>query len=130
MKLASLYVALCVAVITNPSRSFALDAINIADVTRTDLVSFEKEILPILRQNCLACHSATEKQGDLVLESPQEILKGGDSGPSIVSGKGQQSLILKAAAHLAEPFMPPTGNTLLVVEPIRLTCTTWRPASL
>ena len=51
--------------------------IAIAEVKREGDVDFEKEILPIFRRNCLACHSATEAQSDLVLESPQTILKGG-----------------------------------------------------
>ena len=50
--------------------------IAIAEVKHEGDVDFEKEILPIFRRNCLACHSATEAQSDLVLESPQTILKG------------------------------------------------------
>src|SRR5262245_62046554 len=41
----------------------------IAEIKRDSQVDFEKEILPIFRRNCLACHSATEAQSDLVLES-------------------------------------------------------------
>ena len=46
-----------------------------------------------------------------MLETPQTILKGGDSGPAVVAGKSAESLLLKAAAHLEEPFMPPADNT-------------------
>jgi hypothetical protein len=84
--------------------------IPIANVQRAEPVVFEKDILPILQKNCLACHSLTEKQGDLVLESPQGILKGGDTGPAAISGKGAESLILKVASHQVEPVMPPAGN--------------------
>jgi len=63
--------------------------IDIAEIKRDGEVDFEKEILPIFRRNCLACHSATEAQSDLVLESPQTILKGGS--------KGQPSCRAKAA---------------------------------
>ena len=59
------------------SRGIAVAApIEIAEVKHEGDVDFEKEILPIFRRNCLACHSATEAQSDLVLESPQTILKG------------------------------------------------------
>ena len=49
--------------------------IQIAKITRTTSVSFQKEILPVLRKNCLACHNASEADGELVLESPQAMLK-------------------------------------------------------
>ncbi|MCH8829548.1 MAG: hypothetical protein IID45_08230, partial [Planctomycetes bacterium] len=55
--------------------------IPIATLNRTAPVKFEKDILPLLRKSCLACHSATEAQGGLVLETPRTILKGGDRGP-------------------------------------------------
>lgn len=93
---------------TNPLR--ADDPITIETLQRTDNVSFEKEILPILQKNCLACHSASEKQGGLVLESPSAILKGGDNGPAVVPGKSADSLLLKLSAHQAEPVMPPADN--------------------
>ena len=64
----------------------ALKPIEIADVKHDGPVDFEKEILPIFRRNCLACHSATEAQSDLTLETPQTILKGGSEGLSVVAG--------------------------------------------
>src|SRR5262245_57866817 len=84
--------------------------IDIAEIKHVGDVDFEKEILPIFRRNCLACHSATEAQSDLVLESPQTILKGGSEGPAVVAGKSGESLLLKMASHAKEPFMPPPGN--------------------
>ncbi|MCA8993929.1 MAG: hypothetical protein KDA88_18225 [Planctomycetaceae bacterium] len=89
--------------------SFA-EPIPVAQIQRNDQVSFEKEIFPILQRNCLACHSASEKQGDIVLESPQGILKGGDNGPAAIPGRGADSLIVKLAAHQSNPVMPPDGN--------------------
>lgn len=84
--------------------------IPVDSIQRTEPVSFEKEILPLLQKNCLACHSASERQGGLILENPAAILKGGDSGPAAVAGKGSDSLLLKIASHQAEPVMPPEGN--------------------
>ncbi len=79
-------------------------------VQRTTAVSFQDEILPILQKNCIACHSASEKQGKVVLESPQSMLQGGDVGAVIVPGRGTESLLLKLAAHSDEPLMPPADN--------------------
>ncbi len=86
-------------------------AIEIAAVQHPGDVNFEKEILPILRQNCLACHSGTKAESDLNLETPQTMLKGGGSGPALVAGKAAESLLLKVASHQEEPVMPPEGNT-------------------
>jgi hypothetical protein len=52
--------------------------IPIAEIKRSTAVDFEKEILPILKNNCLACHNQTKAKADLVLETPQTILKGGE----------------------------------------------------
>src|SRR5688572_16235638 len=86
------------------------EPIQIAAATRDSQVDFEKEILPIFRRNCLACHSATEAQSDLILESPQTILKGGAEGPSVVPGKGSESRLLLLASKQKEPHMPPEDN--------------------
>jgi WD40 repeat protein len=88
----------------------ALKPIEIADVKHDGPVDFEKEILPIFRRNCLACHSATEAQSDLTLETPQTILKGGSEGPAVVAGKSAESLLLKLAARQKDPVMPPPNN--------------------
>ncbi len=85
-------------------------AIPIADVRRTLPVSFTGEILPVLRQNCLACHSAVQAEADLVLETPDAMRKGGSQGPAIVPGKGAESRLLRSAAHQESPAMPPADN--------------------
>src|SRR5215207_7653919 len=84
--------------------------IAIAEVKRADPVDFEREILPILKNNCLACHNQTKAKADLILETPQTILKGGESGPGVVPGKSAESLLLKLAAHQDKPTMPPREN--------------------
>lgn len=86
--------------------------IPIAELNRTESIDFEKEILPIFRKNCLACHNATDAQGELVLETPQTILKGGSQGPAVVASKSAESLLLQLASHQEEPVMPPADNDL------------------
>jgi WD40 repeat protein len=85
--------------------------IAVAKLDRDSPVDFEKEILPFLKNNCLACHNTTKGKGGLNLETPQHILKGGDTGPAAVPGKSAESLIFKASAHLdSELIMPPKDN--------------------
>ncbi len=75
------------------------------------LAFFESKIRPVLVEHCYECHSATAKQirGGLVVDSREGLLKGGDSGPSLVPGKPDESLLLAALKY--EDFqMPPKGK--------------------
>ena len=96
--------------ILGPAETDAQTPIPIANITRSEEIDFELEILPILRRSCLACHSSSDANGSLVLETPATILKGGDSGPAVVPRNGTASLLLKVAAHQEEPLMPPPDN--------------------
>jgi WD40 repeat protein len=84
--------------------------IPIAVLERPEPVDFEKEVLPILRRSCLACHGGSETKGDLNLESPEALRKGGESGPAVLPGKGPESLLIKLASHRERPIMPPRNN--------------------
>ncbi len=86
------------------------DAKPVPDIEHDGPVEFEKEILPILRRKCLACHNNTDAESDLVLETPAGILKGGIEGPSVVPGKSAESLLLNVVRGAAEPLMPPEDN--------------------
>src|SRR5882724_11489477 len=98
------FVLVITAALVDKPRSALAAPIEIAAVKHDGDVDFEKEILPIFRRNCLACHSATEAQSDLVLESPQTILKGGSEGPAVVAGKASESRLLKLASRQKEPY--------------------------
>lgn len=89
--------------------------IAIAKIERATPVDFEKEVLPLLRASCLACHNKDKPKGKLVLETPASILAGGDSGAAVVAGKPEDSLLLKSAAHLPKDdvdIMPPENNKM------------------
>ena len=73
-------------------------------------VSFEKDVFPILDANCIACHNIAKKEGALVLESAAALIKGGDSGASIVPGKPDESYLYQVASRTEESFMPPLPN--------------------
>jgi hypothetical protein len=71
---------------------------------------FEKRVRPVLVEHCYPCHShqAKKHRGGLYLDSKAGILAGGDSGPAVVPGKPDQSLLIKALRHTAgELKMPP-----------------------
>ncbi len=80
-------------------------------------VTFEKEVLPLLKQRCFACHSGSQRQGGLRLDRREALLQGGDSGAALVPGKSAESLLVQYVAGL-EPgkIMPPAGKRLTPAE--------------
>jgi len=62
---------------------------------------FEKEIRPLLHKHCYKCHSteAEKLKGGLLLDSRQGWESGGDSGPAIVPGDVEGSLLLRAVSY-------------------------------
>src|SRR5438132_12641570 len=71
---------------------------------------FEKRIRPVLSAKCYACHSAT-KLGGLQLTSRAAVLAGGKSGPAIITGNSQTSLLIRAIRQSDPKLkMPMTGE--------------------
>jgi hypothetical protein len=68
---------------------------------------FEKEVRPLLVEHCLKCHGDTKPKGGLRLTSRAAILKGGDTGPAVVSGEPDKSLLIQAVRYNDTPLMPP-----------------------
>src|SRR5687767_4508286 len=87
---------------------------------------FTDKVQPILAEHCHKCHShnADKIKGGLVLDSLSGFLTGGDSGPAIVPGQPEKSLLIKAIGYGDEDLqMPPKGEKLSP-EKIR-TLTQW-----
>jgi len=78
-----------------------------------DLQFFEKRIRPILIERCYECHSAAANKlkGGLALDSKAGWSRGGDSGPAIIPGDAERSLVVKAV-RWADPDtqMPPKNK--------------------
>lgn len=70
-------------------------------------VSYAREVAEILEGKCAGCHSEVLSEGKLRLDSVAAMLKGGKHGPALVSGKANESLLFKMAAHRVDPVMPP-----------------------
>ena len=78
-----------------------------------DVEFFESRIRPILVNHCYKCHSESSKQskGGLRLDSRESTIKGGDSGPAIIPGNVNDSLIIQAVAYDGGFYdMPPSGK--------------------
>jgi hypothetical protein len=80
---------------------------------RTGRDSFEEKIRPALIAHCYPCHSvaAGKAKGGLRLDDRDSTLAGGDSGPALVPGRPDESLLIQAIEHGGEVEpMPPKGK--------------------
>jgi len=81
-----------------------------ADPPQEAVAFFEKKIRPILVDNCFECHSVESKKlkGGLLVDSRHALLKGGDSGPAILPGDPEKSLLIIAVRQTNKDLqMPP-----------------------
>ncbi len=108
---ASLYLSVSLLLIPAPSTRAA--------------VSYQKDIAPILADNCLKCHGEEKQKSALRLDQRPLMLKGGDSGlPTIAPGKPEKSFLIEVISDPNhEIAMPPKGDPLSKAQ--IATLTTW-----
>src|ERR1700682_4735525 len=70
---------------------------------------FENRIRPVLAQNCFACHTNSQ-MGGLRLDSIDGLLKGGKSGPAVVPGAPDKSMMITAIRQTTDIKMPKNGH--------------------
>ena len=77
-------------------------------------VDFVKQVKPVLEAACVNCHGAADQDGDLRLDTLEHLLKGGDSGPAIVKGDPDKSLLIELISLSADDddVMPPKDPPL------------------
>jgi hypothetical protein len=83
-------------------------------------VNFIRDVQPVLESRCMECHNPDKVKGGLLMHTADALLKGGDSGASLVAGKPDQSEILKRVLLPADhdDFMPPkkSGEPLTAAQ--------------
>jgi hypothetical protein len=76
-----------------------------------ELEFFEKNVRPVLAENCFGCHGPAKRKAGLRVDSLVAILKGGDSGPAVKPGNPEESLLIRAVRYDDEDRqMPPKGK--------------------
>lgn len=73
---------------------------------------FELKIRPVLAEHCSRCHGSKKASNDLRLDSRLALLKGGRSGPAILAGDPQRSLLLQALRQTHDSIKMPPGKKL------------------
>jgi Protein of unknown function (DUF1553)/Protein of unknown function (DUF1549)/Planctomycete cytochrome C/EF hand len=90
-----------------------------ADKATTGLITpdqerfFEAKIRPVLATQCGKCHSSTAEKlrGGLHVDSRDGLRNGGDSGPAVVPGNPEESLLIQAIRYRDEDLkMPPKAK--------------------
>jgi Protein of unknown function (DUF1549)/Protein of unknown function (DUF1553)/Planctomycete cytochrome C len=68
---------------------------------------FEKQAAPVFIRNCVSCHNASDPKGMLDLTQAKSAIDGGESGPAIVRGEPEKSLLIE---RVTDGSMPPAGK--------------------
>ena len=101
---------------------FALAALGLAVAAqdpKTDplAVLFETKVRPILVNRCEECH-ADDAGGKLRLDTREGLMKGGESGPAIIIGDADASLLMQAVRHSHATLKMPKKRAKLPDEEI------------
>src|SRR4030095_14284567 len=83
---------------------------------------FLQNVRPVLVESCFGCHDSTA-MGGLRLDTKEGLLKGGKSGPAIVAGDPDKSLLIEAVRQTGAIKMPMGGERLSDAKIAALT--TW-----
>jgi mono/diheme cytochrome c family protein len=76
-------------------------------------VDYQRQIKPVLRERCFACHGALKQESGLRVDTAAAMRGGGDSGPAIEPGSAAASFLLERISSEDESFrMPPEGKPL------------------
>ncbi|HMF16731.1 MAG TPA: c-type cytochrome domain-containing protein, partial [Gemmataceae bacterium] len=91
-------------------------------VARADeRVDYLKEIKPLLREKCFACHGGLDQKAKLRLDTAKLMIKGGKRGPAIQPGSPERSLLIeRITAKYETERMPPEGPPLSAVQIAKL----------
>src|SRR5579863_5830197 len=97
------------------SRTLVVAILTLAGAARPGIPSedgpeFGKDILPLFKVHCLACHTHGQAKAELRLDTVELMLKGGENGPALVRGDSAKSLIYQVVAGKNELAMPPKKN--------------------
>ncbi len=103
-----------------PKKSAPVKPIDVVELKRTEPVSYDKDIEPILVKKCNFCHSGNIKEGKLDMGSYEALMKGGKKGAAVIPGKAADSLLYQLSGKTTRPSMPPKSEEPLTPEELAL----------
>ena len=102
-----------------PIAIFAAATLTCARLTRGENVDFfEKNIRPILVENCYSCHSAQARKlkGDLLLDTREGVLHGGRDGVVLIPGDPEHSKLIEAVRWTNSQLKMPPRQRLTAAQ--------------
>ena len=98
-------------------RTVVAAALLIASAKGDETVDYVRQVKPVLRERCYACHGALKQQAMLRLDTAALAVKGGESGAAIDVVNAVGSLLLaRVTSHDEAERMPPEGEPLSVSQ--------------
>ena len=80
-------------------------------------ISFSDDVKPLLERSCTNCHARGKDKGGFSIDHIHSFMAGGDSGPAVMKGKGDQSsLVGLLLSNDPEVRMPSKGQQLTLDE--------------
>jgi hypothetical protein len=76
-----------------------------ASVAFAEEVSFQREVWPIFKRHCVGCHTEKKDKGGLRMDDVAALFKGGKTGPLLVVGHPEKSLLISQISG-DKPEMP------------------------
>lgn len=96
---------------------FAAVCLLVAQSAIADQIDYVRDVKPILKSRCYACHGPLKQRSGLRLDAGRLIQQGGDDGAAVVPGKPDESpLVARISAQDASERMPPEGEPLTTAQ--------------
>lgn len=84
------------------------DHAKVAPAGGRETISFEADVFPVIKKNCLPCHAEDNyNPSELSLDSHDLLMEGGKHGVAVVPGKAAESLLVQKLAA-----KPPFGDRM------------------
>ena len=80
---------------------------------------FETKIRPVLAMHCFRCHGPEKQTVELRLDSRDAMLAGGETGPAIVPGEADSSILIAAIEYSGDAQIPMPPKAKLTESEIK-----------
>lgn len=87
----------------------AICGLSLSACNSTGTVSYRRDVYPVLKENCLACHVRPSGKGYLAvglsMESYESLMRGTIYGPVLIPGNSRRSILTMLVEGRADPSM-------------------------
>jgi hypothetical protein len=83
----------------------------VAGLAAAEPVDYVRDVKPLLKERCFACHGALKQQARLRLDTVASMTAGGRNGPAVTPGDAAGSILIERVTD-PDHRMPPEGKPL------------------